>query len=226
MPVNYQELGREERPFRAAALIAFLSGHALVWPSLVLYLVCEDRGSSNELPILLGQFFLQSSDWLTAGFVLACLCFTVSIFLQACDAMRTRRDRLRAGAAFWVGRVLLSITTCAILLMALFHVALNFFFPTEFQRLTPTSESGCRVVLETHTGMASQSGRLLLQAPSRNTLIDTGIVWNYDDGRLIDPEWVLSWHSEEATLLAPEGVSFQGTYSPDEAKRTVLLACE
>ncbi|WP_119697598.1 hypothetical protein [Microbacterium halotolerans] len=215
-----------KRRFKTAALIMFLSGHALVWPALVFYLVHATEERLYGLPMLLGPFFLLPSNWLTIGFVLACLCFVASIALKNFDVTRSRRDQHRTGAATWAGRVLLSIITCGVMIVALFHVALSIVFPTGFQRLAPSSEGGCQVVLETRTAAASQNGRVLLQPPSANSLIETGITWSYDDGQLIDPDWAVSWTDESATLHAPEGVF--GSDEPattSEDNRAVSFDC-
>lgn len=212
------------RPF---ALVVFLAGWAVLAPTLLLFIDNKERYGINAVPAVLGPFFVQAGDWLIGGFFLALACFVTAIVVKTRDAAQARREGRRSGPWTRTGQVLLSIATCGIMGLALLYIALDTLFPVEYQRMDPPSKHGCTVVLETRTGMANQSGRVFLLPSGATELVDTGITWYYDDGRLIDPVWTVTWNGHDATLHAPDGVpGFQQQGSMVQHARTATFTCE
>ncbi|MGO1317453.1 MAG: hypothetical protein ACTMIR_10525 [Cellulomonadaceae bacterium] len=193
----------------------------MVVPALLLFIDNKERYGARAVPTVLGPFFIQAGDWLLGGFLFALACFVAAHVVNRRGAASARRQGRKAGRWARTGRVLLSIVTWGIMCLTLVRIALDSLFPVEYQRMDPPSADGCTVVVETSTGMRSQAGRIFLLPFGEWELTDTGVSWYYDDGRLIDPEWVLTWNEQNAMLRAPEDLlGFNG-----ERNRVVSIPC-
>lgn len=196
-----------QRRFLLAALMSFAAGWAVVVLAFLLFIsTVERQGINRTLPTVLGPFFIQDRDWLIGGFFLALACFIAAIVLKARDTAQARSEGLRSATLGRTGRALFSIATCAAMGFTLLHLIPGLLFPVGYERLDPPSANGCAIVVETHSGMASQSGRIFQIPPGTTQLVDTGFSWYYDDGRLIDPEWSVTWIGTEAKVRAPDGL--------------------
>lgn len=196
-----------QRRFLLAALMTVAAGWAVVVLALLLFIsTLERQGINRTVPTVLGPFFIQPRDWLIGGFFLALACFVAAIVLKSRDTAQGRSEGRRSGPLARTGRVLLSIATCAVMGFALLHLVPGFLFPVGYERLDPSGANGCAIVVETHSGMASQAGRILQIPPGATQLVATGFSWYYDDGRLIDPEWSVTWIGTEAKVRAPDGL--------------------
>lgn len=212
---------RPERRLRGLELALFLAGWVAIVLALLLFIDNKERYGIRAVPTVLGPFFIQAGDWLLGGFLFAFACFVSAYVVSRRGAAHARRQGRLVRRWTGTGRVLLSIMTWGIMGLALISIALDSLFPVEYQRMDPPSADGCTVVVETRTGMSSQSGRIFLLPPGEWELADMGVSWYYDDGRLIDPEWAVTWSGQDAKLRAPEDLpGFNG-----ERNRVVSIPC-